>query len=228
MSHSIEGLMEITATLRSPNGCPWDKLQDHQSIKNYFIEEVYEVIEAIDNNNMDELKEELGDVLFQIVFHCQMASEAGLFDMNDVIRDISDKMVRRHPHVFEHPPTDDVDMVLEQWEDIKKNEPNQKKRSSQLDGIPPHLPVLHKTLKTIRKAAKTDHYTVPSTEASLANIHDLLNNLTSADQDKKEALMAEVLFKCVEISSQEDIQPEAALRERLNAFACEYREQEKK
>ena len=228
MQNPLDQLVKITQDLRAPNGCPWDKQQTHESVKNYFIEEVYEVIDAIDNQDMGELREELGDVLFQIIFHCQLAQEKELFDIYDVIREVNEKMIRRHPHVFENPPTDDVEMVLEQWEEIKKNEPHQKKRTSQLDGIPHHLPVLHKTLKTVNKAAKTDHYEIPAENISLQNIHTLLNEMPTADQENKDKLMAKILFSCVELSAQQKIHPEEALREHLKEFTQSYKQTEQK
>src|ERR1051326_5085330 len=125
----FEKLIEIMATLRGPNGCPWDKQQDFNSLKPMLVEEVYEVLEAIENNDFDGLSEELGDLLLHVVFHAQLGKETGQFDVNTVIEKISDKLVRRHPHVFGDESASTAEEVIRNWEAIKAKEKEQKLKS---------------------------------------------------------------------------------------------------
>jgi len=149
-------LLEIMATLRSPQGCPWDRDQDHRSLRFHAVEEVYELIDAIENEDDQEMAEELGDLLLQVVFHCQLASERGAFDFERVARNIADKLVRRHPHVFGDVKVKDIDEVWANWEKIKTAEKHGTRhaRASALDGIPKHLPALLRAEKLLKKARK--------------------------------------------------------------------------
>lgn len=149
----FEKLVEIMARLRGPGGCPWDKEQTHQTILPYLLEEAHETAEAIDENDFEGLKEELGDLLTQIVFHAQMAREAGRFDIHDVIGTISEKLIRRHPHVFGKEKVSGTQEVLENWEKIKQVE-NKHKRESLLDGIPKTVPALIKAFRLGEKAGR--------------------------------------------------------------------------
>ena len=144
------------ARLRSPTGCPWDREQNHRTLRRHAIEEVYELIDAIEAGDDHEMAEELGDLLLQIVFHCQLAKERGAFDFEKVCRMIVEKLVRRHPHVFGTTKVKDVDEVWANWEKIKKAEKHGTKhaRHSALDGIPKHLPALLRTEKLLKKARK--------------------------------------------------------------------------
>ena len=121
-SRLFKDLVELMAKLRGPDGCPWDKEQDHSSIKPYLVEEAYEVLEAIDEEDPEKLREELGDLLLQVIFHCQMASEKGWFDIEDVLSCLIEKLTRRHPHVFSDQKVKDADEVLANWEKIKQKE----------------------------------------------------------------------------------------------------------
>lgn len=152
----ISRLLEIMSILRSPQGCPWDREQSHRSIRFHAVEEVYEMIDAIDSRNDEELAEELGDLLLQVVFHCQLASERKAFNFEQVARRIVDKLLRRHPHVFGNVKVRDVDAVWAQWEKIKVGEKRgaSSERSSALDGIPRHLPALLRAQKLLKKARK--------------------------------------------------------------------------
>ncbi|RJP61540.1 MAG: nucleoside triphosphate pyrophosphohydrolase [Candidatus Auribacter fodinae] len=156
MKHLLEELVSIMQTLRSPQGCPWDREQTHATVRRCMIEEVYEFAETIDDDNPEKMKEELGDILFQIVFHCQLAEEAGHFSISDVIETVGDKMIRRHPHVFgdQAKKLNTPDEVLDQWDTIKKTEKQHQHRTSILDGIPKHLPSLMRAYKAQKKAAK--------------------------------------------------------------------------
>lgn len=155
---AIDDLLEVMARLRAPDGCPWDREQDHRSIRLNAVEEVYELVDAIEAGDDTEMEEELGDLLLQVVFHAQMASERGAFDFEKVARNITDKLVRRHPHVFGEVQVEDVARVWNQWEAIKQTEKagTAHERNSVFDGIPRHLPALmraHEVTKKARKAA---------------------------------------------------------------------------
>ena len=153
---AINDLQRVMARLRSPTGCPWDREQTHKTIRRHAIEEVYELIDAIEAGDDHELAEELGDLLLQVVFHCQLAQERGAFDFEKVCRLIVEKLVRRHPHVFGKVKVKDVDEVWTNWEKIKKAEKHGTKhaRHSALDGIPKHLPALLRAEKLVKKARK--------------------------------------------------------------------------
>ena len=153
---AIEDLLAVMARLRSPTGCPWDREQSHLTLRFHAVEEVYELMDAIEAGDDNEMTEELGDLLLQVVFHCQLASERGAFDFEDVSRRIVDKLIRRHPHVFGNSDAKTVDAVWAQWEQIKKAEKQGTKhhRPSALDGIPKHLPALLRAEKLVKKARK--------------------------------------------------------------------------
>jgi XTP/dITP diphosphohydrolase len=153
---AIAGLLKVMARLRSPTGCPWDREQDHKSLRFHAVEEVYELMDAIEAGDDHEMLEELGDLLLQIVFHCQLAKERGAFDFDQVARHITDKLVRRHPHVFGETKVKDVDEVWANWEQIKQAEKHGTRhaRPSALDGIPKHLPALLRAEKLVKKARK--------------------------------------------------------------------------
>src|SRR5579871_432147 len=153
---AIDELLKVMAKLRSPKGCPWDREQDHLSLRWHAVEEVYELMDAIESRDDHELEEELGDLLLQVVFHCQLAKERGAFDFNRVAGHITEKLIRRHPHVFGTTKVKDVDEVWANWEKIKKAEKHGTKRAraSAMDGIPKHLPALLRAEKLVKKARK--------------------------------------------------------------------------
>lgn len=153
---AINDLLKVMARLRSPTGCPWDREQDHMTLRRHAIEEVYELIDAIESKDDHEMAEELGDLLLQVVFHCQLASERGVFNFEKVTRHLVDKLVRRHPHVFSTTKVKDVDEVWANWEKIKKAEKvgTRHERPSALDGIPKHLSALLRAEKLVKKARK--------------------------------------------------------------------------
>ena len=153
---AVNKLIDIMARLRSPTGCPWDREQDHMTLRFHAVEEVYELMDAIESRDDHEMLEELGDLLLQVVFHCQLAQERGAFNFDDVARNISDKLIRRHPHVFGEGDAKTVDEVWAQWDKIKKEEKSGTKhdRPSALDGIPKQLPALMYAEKLIKKARK--------------------------------------------------------------------------
>jgi MazG family protein len=153
---AINDLLKVMAKLRSPKGCPWDREQSHLTLRRHAIEEVYELIDAIEAGDDREMAEELGDLLLQVVFHSQLARERGAFDFEKVARNLVDKLVRRHPHVFGTTKVKNVDEVWTNWEKIKKEEKHGTKhaRHSALDGIPKHLPALLRAEKLLKKAKK--------------------------------------------------------------------------
>jgi uncharacterized protein YabN with tetrapyrrole methylase and pyrophosphatase domain len=153
---AIAELLAIMARLRSPTGCPWDREQSHRSLRWHAVEEVYELVDAIESGDDHELEEELGDLLLQVVFHCQLAKERGAFDFEKVARHIADKLIRRHPHVFGELKVKDVDQVWANWEKIKRAEKHGTRhaRPSALDGIPKHLPALLRAEKLLKKARR--------------------------------------------------------------------------
>jgi len=155
---AIHDLLAVMARLRSPQGCPWDREQNHMTLRYHAVEEIYELIDAIEAGDDQEMAEELGDLLLQVVFHCQLAGERGAFDFEQVARRITDKLVRRHPHVFANLKVKDVDEVWANWEKIKAAEKHGTRhaRPSALDGIPKHLPALLRAEKLLTKARKAN------------------------------------------------------------------------
>jgi len=153
---AIDELLRIMARLRSPDGCPWDREQSHRSLRFHAVEEVYELLDAIESGDDHEMIEELGDLLLQVVFHCQLAKERGAFDFHAVCRRIVNKLIHRHPHVFGEAKVQSVDAVWAQWEQLKRAEKEGTKhhRPSALDGIPKHLPALQRAEKLVKKARK--------------------------------------------------------------------------
>jgi MazG family protein len=153
---AIQDLLRVMARLRSPTGCPWDREQSHMTLRRHAIEEVYELIDAIEAGDDHEMAEELGDLLLQVVFHCQLARERGAFDFDEVCRVLVNKLIRRHPHVFDKIKVRNVDEVWANWEKIKRAEKHGTKhaRPSTFDGIPKHLPALLRAEKLVKKARK--------------------------------------------------------------------------
>jgi len=153
---AINDLLKVMAKLRSPKGCPWDREQSHLTLRRHAIEEVYELIDAIEAGDDHEMTEELGDLLLQVVFHCQLARERGAFDFEKVCRVLVEKLIRRHPHVFGTTKVKNVDEVWANWEKIKKAEKHgtHLERKSAFDGIPKHLPTLLRAEKLLKKAHK--------------------------------------------------------------------------
>jgi uncharacterized protein YabN with tetrapyrrole methylase and pyrophosphatase domain len=153
---ALNDLLKVMAKLRSPQGCPWDREQSHHSLRWHAVEEVYELMDAIEAKDDHEMEEELGDLLLQVIFHCQLAKERGAFDFDKVARHITDKLIRRHPHVFGNVKVKNVDQVWANWETIKRAEKHgtHRARPSALDGIPKHLPALQRAEKLTKKAGK--------------------------------------------------------------------------
>jgi nucleoside triphosphate diphosphatase len=173
----IDELLAVMARLRSATGCPWDREQNHMTLRFHAVEEVYELLDAIEAGDDHEMIEELGDLLLQVVFHCQLARERGAFDFDTVCRRIVEKLIHRHPHVFGNKKVRSAEAVLAQWEHLKRAEKKGTKheRPSALDGIPKHLPALLRAEKLVKKARKANllpdqsHLNSRRTKARLAN-----------------------------------------------------------
>ena len=207
--------VEIVEKLRGENGCPWDKAQTHKSVEKNFIEEVYEVIDAIEDEEFSELKEELGDVLLQVVFHAQMAKEENEFDIEDVIDAISQKIVYRHPHVFGNVKVTGVEDVLKNWEALKKKE---KETKSVLEGVPRHLPALIKAYRVGEKVAQ-EKLDWDTSEDVFSKLDEEIKELKYAKAEDREEELGDVLFTVVNIARKEDIDPHRALNKTIEKFA---------
>jgi len=217
---TFERLHAIIAKLRSPEGCPWDREQTHKSLRRYFIEETFEALETIDNDDMDALRDELGDVLLQIMLHAQIEEETGTFNVYDVIAGLAEKMVRRHPHVFGETKVGGVDDVLTTWQDVKAKEREAAGRSeptSILEGIPSGLPALMRAVAVQKKAAKVGFdWMDPDgiAEKIEEELREFQEVLRGAGGDREERLldeMGDLLFAVVNLARFLKIDPEEAL-----------------
>jgi tetrapyrrole methylase family protein/MazG family protein/ATP diphosphatase len=215
---AIARLIEIMARLRDPErGCPWDLAQTFASIAPYTIEEAYEVVDAIERGDLSDLREELGDLLLQVVFHSRMAQEQGVFDFSDVAIAISDKMIRRHPHVFGDADYGDGDRKDAVWEGLKAQERAAKgaDRAGVLDDVPAALPALLRAVKLTKRAARVG-FDWPDFSAVFAKLREEMAELEveieAGDLDKARAEFGDVLFVCANLAHKLDIDPEDALR----------------
>lgn len=210
----INDLTNVMKVLRSQDGCPWDREQTHQSLKRYLIEEAYEVVEAIEDEDLWGLEEELGDLLLQVVFHAEIASENGYFDMNDVITGIYDKMIRRHPHVFSDIDVENSDEVLVNWEAIKNEEKSVDSVSEGMFNIAKSFPPLLRAEKLQKKMAKVG-FDWPTVEGALAKIEEEMNELKEAinagDQAHSLKELGDLLFSVVNVSRILKLDPSDAL-----------------
>jgi tetrapyrrole methylase family protein/MazG family protein len=213
-------LMELMRRLRAPGGCPWDAEQTHESLKRYLLEETYEVMEAIDSGSPEKLKEELGDLLLQAVFHSVIAEENCEFAMKDVLEVLCDKLVRRHPHVFGDLRMDDIEQLVENWERIKISEKGGERHSA-LSGVPSHLPALLRAQKITEKAARVgfdwDHVD-PVFAKVLEELKELEETLFTGDQERMEAELGDLLFAIVNLGRFLSLNPEDALRKTIARF----------
>ena len=224
LNHTFSRLREVMATLRGPGGCPWDQKQTHESLREYTIEEVYELIDAIDAEDDDNIIEELGDILMHVMLHSQIGEDAGYFTIEDVIRSITDKMIFRHPHVFSNTKVDSVDDVNKNWEELKKQEKGDE-RKSVLDGIPKHLPSLAKAFKIQKKAAKVGF--------NWENVTDIWEKLDEEVKEVQEAIQmksmseiedefGDVLFVLANLTRYYKINPEIALNKANQKFISRF------
>jgi len=225
-TRSFDDLVKIMTILRKE--CPWDRKQTHDSLKDLMVEEVYEAIDAIDQNNFDELKKELGDLLLHVVFHSEMASETNHFDIEDVIYGIQEKLIRRHPHVFEDVEAKTSDKVARNWEAIKMQE---KDRDSVLSGVPGILPALLRAQRMQEKAAAVG-FDWPEWEDVWAKLEEELEEFREAIQigDKEESKkeFGDLLFSLVNVGRFFDLEAEDSLRLTNNKFQYRFQYIEKK
>ena len=217
--YTMDDLLKIIKILRSPEGCPWDREQTHQSIRSCFIEETYEAVEAIDRCDEVLLKEELGDVLFQVLFHAELAEENGDFDFSDVVDGIAKKMVIRHPHVFGNTVVQDSEEVLVNWDAIKKKTKEQKTHTEVLKSVSPALPALMRSAKVQQKAAKAG-FDWPEVSGAFEKVEEELGEVKQAVSQQDTQACAEelgdLLFSVVNVSRFLHVEPEQAL-----SLACE-------
>ncbi|MCF0122985.1 MAG: nucleoside triphosphate pyrophosphohydrolase [Ruminiclostridium sp.] len=218
-SYSVEDLREIVRILRAPGGCPWDIEQTHESIRRNFIEEAYEVAEAIDEGSPDHLREELGDVLLQVLFHASIEEDAGRFNLDDVADGICKKLIFRHPHVFSQDSADTVDQVLVNWEELKRREKGQATHTDTLNSVARSLPGLWRAEKLQAKAAKAG-FEWPNVGAAMDKLEEELGELQEAiaqNSNIKEEL-GDLLFAAVKIARFFHIDPEEALEGTCEKF----------
>ena len=214
--HPLFRLIEIMARLRDPEGgCPWDLEQTFATIAPYTVEEAYEVADAIERNDLTELKEELGDLLLQVVFHSRMAQEQGAFDIADVAAAISDKMIRRHPHVFGDHAYDDLSAQIAGWEQLKAEERKAKAKTGVLDDVPTGLPALTRAVKLTKRAARVG-FDWPTAAEVLAKLREETDEIeaeiVAGDMAKAREELGDILFVCANLARKLDVDPEDALR----------------
>ncbi len=227
-SYDFDDLCDVVRVLRSDIGCPWDREQDHKSIRNDFIEETYEVIEAIDNDDKVLLREELGDVMLQVVFHACIEEEQGEFDIHGVSNDICKKLIHRHPHVFGDVSADTSEKVLANWDKIKNEEKSRNTVYSSMKSIPPMLPSLMRARKIGARAAKVGF--------DFADAQDAFSKIEEETLELKNALgtkdafeeLGDLLFSVANVARMLGINPEEALNYSNNKFICRFGSLEQK
>ena len=218
-AYTVDDLVTVVEVLRSDEGCPWDREQNHKSIRKDFIEETYEVIEAIDTENTELLKEELGDVLLQVAFHTQIEREVGSFDINDVANDVCVKLIHRHPHVFGDVQADTSEKVLANWEIIKSKEKERNTVTDKLRAIPPMLPALMRAQKVGKKASCFDF---PDTESVLDKVKEELCELEEAikcqNVNDVQEEMGDLLLSITSLCRKLNVEAEEALNGATEKF----------
>lgn len=224
-NYNMEDLLRLITVLRSPGGCPWDMKQTHESIKKNFIEETYEVIEAINKKDAALLREELGDVLLQVLLHCEMEREKDTFDFNDVVNELCQKLVVRHPHVFGDKFAANSAEALERWDEIKLKTKGMKKQSESMLKVPREFPALMRAQKVQQKAAKAG-FDWSSSDGAFQKLQEEINELKNALSEKDKAHIDEefgdVLFSCVNVSRFIGADSEEALTAATDKFIGRY------
>ena len=229
-SYNIDDLIEIVRLLRGKNGCPWDMEQTHKSIKSDFIEEVCEAIEAIDLEDTELLKEELGDVLLQVVFHCQIETENKNFSFDDICDGICKKMIVRHPHVFGSVTVADSGEVLKNWDNIKQKTKGQETYAETLESVAKSLPALMRAQKVGKRANragmdfKSAEDSMKCMDSEIIELYDAFHNGTQAEVEEE---LGDVLFSCVNTARLLGIDAEQALNKAVNKFIRRFAETEK-
>ncbi len=228
--YSFEDLVNVVRCLRQPDGCPWDKEQTHKSIRQDFIEETYEVIEAIDNEDSVLLREELGDVLFQVIFHTQIENEKGNFDINDVANDVCSKMIIRHPHVFGSVEAKTTEKVLDNWDKIKMRTKSQKTQAEAMDSIARSLPSLMRAAKMQKKAAKVG-FDFENIDGAMDKVTEELSEVKTAfqsgDKSSVEDEIGDLLFSAVNVARLAGVDGEKALYNACEKFLSRFTQMEK-
>ena len=225
MMSSIDRLREIVAKLRAPDGCPWDREQTHATLKPHLLEECYELIDAIDDQDDEAFLEELGDVLLQVVLHAQMASEESRFDFDQIADRIADKLVLRHPHVFGDSKLATSDAVLRQWDAIKRSE--KQERESILDGVPRTLPALARAQKVQVKAARAG-FDWPEAHDVVAKIREEISEIeTAKDTGELSEELGDLLFSIVNFARKQGLDAEGLMQAATAKFARRFRTIEK-
>ncbi len=226
MDDKFSDLVTLMAKLRSPDGCPWDRKQTPESLKPFLVEECYEVIDALDEGSPGKVKEELGDLLFQIVFHARIAEERGQFTIRDVIAANVEKMIRRHPHVFGDARLSTDKEVLAHWEETKKKEKGYEERKSVLEGVPRHLPSLLRAHSLQERAARVGFdwsridEALPKLDEEMAEFKESLKKEDSASIEEE---LGDIFFMLVNISRFLGVNPEEALRKTISKFIQRFR-----
>ena len=218
----FDELVRVMARLRSPDGCPWDREQTHRSLRPYMLEEVYEALEAVEEEDWSRLADELGDVLLQVVFHAQLASERGDFDIEDVCGHIVTKLKRRHPHVFADSIADTPDEVIDRWEKLKREEEGYQDRESAVDGIPASLPALQRAYKLQKRASRVG-FDLDDVSGPRAKVAEELQEVDEADADSVEDEIGDLLFAVVNLARFLNVEPEGALRRANERFSSRFR-----
>ena len=235
LSSNFKDLIGIMEKLRSDDGCPWDKEQTHESLKSCLIEEVYEIVDAVDSRDPEQLKEELADMFFLIIFYCKIADDSKNFNINNVLEVCLDKMTRRHPHVFGDKTVDDASEALSQWNEIKKQEADAKQgtktneNKSIVDNIPKHMPALQKAQKLQKKVAHVG-FDWEVIEDVIAKVHEELEEVKDAIDNKGREQIAEeigdLLFAVVNLSRFLKLDSEDLLRKSISKFIGRFKKVE--
>jgi len=224
-SFCFKHLVEIMKLLRSPEGCPWDREQTHASIKQYMIEEAYEVLETIDSKDDKKFMDELGDLLLQIVFHAQIAKERGAFDISDVLGSVCRKMILRHIHVFSDAEAKDPHQALNNWETVKKQEKGHKSYTQSLKDIPPHMPALMRSYKVQKKASLAGFDWERVEDVFLKVDEELCELKQACTNDMPEKIYEEtgdLLFAVVNVARFLNVEPEFALKRTIDKFIMRF------
>lgn len=218
---SFEKLLSLMDTLRSEKGCPWDRAQTRQSLKPYLVEEAYEVLEAIDRGKPDQIKEELGDLLFQVIFHARISQELGEFDIEDILKTVFQKMVRRHPHIFGQEKATTPREVLIQWEAIKRKETGEPSGRSALEGVPSLLPALLRAYRIQEKASRVGfdwEESGPVLEKVREEWREFDRTLKEGNKELQDWELGDLLFSLVNLARFLELHPEEALRRANERF----------
>jgi len=227
VSHGFDEFVDLIAVLRSPGGCPWDREQTHGSIAKNMVEEAYEAVHAIETDDVAEIREELGDVLLQVVLHAQIAADAGEFTIDDVVAGIHAKIVRRHPHVFGEAAAEDAAAVTRTWDEIKSVE-RAEKQQGLLDTVPHALPALM-LAQTISRKAVSVGFEWDSLEGVWAKVHEEIDELKAEEPGSPEAAdeIGDLLFTIVNLARKQGIDAETALRGTCDKFRSRWSAMEK-